>query len=39
MAYSEGFGGANAIGVVLSVAAALGAALYKVCSVLQLSCD
>ena len=30
MAYAEGFGGTNAISVVLSVAAALGAALYKV---------
>ena len=30
MAYAEGFGGPNAVGVVLSVAAAIGAALYKV---------
>ena len=30
MAYDEGFGGANAIGVVLSVASAVGAALYRV---------
>ena len=30
MAYAEGFGGPNAAGVTLSVAAAIGAALYKV---------
>lgn len=30
MAYAEGFGGPNAVGVVLCVAAAIGAAVYKV---------
>ena len=30
MAYAEGFEGPNAVGVILSVAAAIGAALYKV---------
>ena len=32
MAYAEGFEGPNAAGVILSVAAAIGAALYKVTS-------
>ena len=32
MAYAEGFEGPNATGVILSVAAAIGAALYKVTS-------
>ena len=30
MAYAEGFEGPNAVGVILSVGAAVGAALYKV---------
>ena len=30
MAYAEGFEGANTVGVILSVGAAIGAALYKV---------
>ena len=32
MAYAEGFEGPNAAGVILSIAAAIGAALYKVTS-------
>lgn len=30
MAYAEGFAGPNVVGVILSVTAAIGAALYKV---------
>ena len=30
MAYAEGFSGPNVVGVILSVTAAIGAALYKV---------
>ena len=36
MAYAEGFEGPNAAGVILSVAAAIGAALYKVTSKVPL---
>lgn len=33
-AYADGFEGTNAIGVVLSVGSAIGAAFYKVCYIL-----
>ena len=36
MAYAEGFEGPNAVGVILSVGAAVGAALYKVIKLNQL---
>ena len=36
MAYAEGFEGPNVAGVILSIAAAIGAALYKVTSKVPL---